>query len=594
MSKRNTVIVLGICGTLALSSVFTSSKADTAGTNIGKEVPGFELPDSRGQKVSLASFKDRKAVVVIFVGTQCPINNAFMPRLGELHKEFASQGVQFLAINSNRQDSAEVIADHATKYAIPFPVLKDESNRVADQFDAKRTPEVFVLDAHRTIRYRGRIDDQFGIGYQRPKPTRRDLAEALQELLAGKPVSQSSTAVAGCLISRVKDAKGGGEITFTNHVARLLQNNCQECHRQGQIGPMPLLTYRDVTDWSETIREVIEERRMPPWHADPRFGKFSNDRHLSDEDRTTLLAWLANGMPKGDDKDMPPPREFVPGWIVGKPDQVVSMPEEFEVPAETPKYGIPYKHFTIDLGFKEDRWVERAEAKPGALEVVHHIVVFVLPPGEKFFPGNPRTPVLTGTAPGDMPLIMPKGSAKKIPAGSKLVMQMHYTPNGRAQKDRSYIGLIFAKEPPVHSVHTEPIAYPPDVKIPPGDDNFMVEAGFRFREDGHILSFMPHMHLRGKDFMFEAIYPDGKKTTLLSVPRYNFNWQSIYRLEKPLAVPKGTRIHCVAHFDNSTKNPNNPDPTQTVYWGDQTWEEMMIGWMDYAYDQPAQKSAAQN
>jgi peroxiredoxin len=587
MRKRLGVLAIGTGIVLSLLSTAVPAADEAPATGIGKSVPGFQLKDITGRTVSLADFQNKKAVVVFFIGTQCPINNAYMPRLAELHEEYAPRDVQFLAVNSNRQDTLERVAEHARKHALPFPVLKDEDNRVADQFGARRTPEAFVLGAKNTIRYQGRIDDQFGIGFKRPQPTRRDLALAIDEVLAGKNVSQATTLVAGCLITRVKDARADGEITYTRHIAPLLQKNCQECHRPGQIGPMPLLTYQDATDWADTIHEVIEDRRMPPWHADPRYGKFSNDRQLSREDRQTLLTWLERGTPRGDDRDLPPPREFVTGWTIGKPDMTLAMPREFEVTADMPRGGIDYKYFFVNTGFKEDHWVVRAEAIPGALEVVHHIIVFVVPPGETFFPGNPKTPALSGTAPGDMPLLLPEGTAKKIPAGSQLVFQMHYTPNGKPYKDRSMIGLIFAKETPRHRVLTEPIAYPPAIRIPPGDDNYLVEASFRFQEDGHLLAFMPHMHLRGKDFIYQAEYPDGKKEILLSVPRYNFNWQSIYRLEKPLAIPRGTRIHCIAHFDNSAKNPNNPDPTKKVFWGDQTWDEMMIGWIDYYYDRPA-------
>ncbi len=587
MTKKLSVFVAAALGSMALWAAVSPAPAATPSRSVGKKVADFALKDSQGRKVSLADFADSKAIVVVFVGTECPVNNLFMPRLAELDREFAPKGVQFLGINANRQDTPERIAAHAKKYALPFPVLKDPGNQVADLFGAQRTPEAFVLDAGHTIRYQGRIDDQYGIGFKRPRPTRRDLAEAINEVLAGKPVSQPVTHVAGCLISRVKEAKAQGTITYAKDIAPLVQNHCQECHRPGAIGPMPLLTYDDVTAWADSIREVIQQRRMPPWHADARYGKFRNDRSLTPDEIHRFLTWLDNGTPKGDDKDLPPPRQFVAGWTIGQPDLILYMPKEFDVPAETPKWGVPYKYFFVDTGFKEDRWVERAETVPGAPEVVHHIIVFVVPPGQRFFPGNPYTPALAGTAPGDMPLILPPGTAKKIPAGSKLVFQMHYTPNGKPQKDRSAIGLIFAKEPTRYRINTEPIAFPPAIQIPPGDGNFQVEASFRFKHDGHIINFMPHMHLRGKDFRYEAIYPDGKKETLLSVPRYNFNWQSVYRLEEPKAIPQGTRIHCLAHFDNSAKNPNNPDPTKKVFWGDQTWEEMMIGWIDYYYDQPA-------
>ncbi len=580
---RLVVRVIGAGALVILCGPLLVSSAEKASTDLGKKIGDFSLPDTNDQPTSLASFKDKKAFVVVFIGTECTVNNVYMPRLAELHKTYTPLGVQFLAINSNHQDKADHVAAHAKEYAIPFPVLKDEGNVVADQFAAQRTPEAFVLDAEHTVRYQGRIDDQYGVGVKRSVPAHRDVAAALDQLLAGKPVKHPSAPVSGCIIARAPKPKAQGTITYSKQIARILQKNCQECHRPGQIAPMALLTYDDACDWSQTIREVVEERRMPPWYADPRYGKFANDRSLSKEERETLLTWIDQGCPKGDDKDLPPPREFVAGWVIGKPDMILTMKDEFEVPAVGPKEGIKYQYFYVDTNFKEDRWVVRGEAKAGAYSVVHHIVVFIIPPGYNFVPEQGNAPVLCGMAPGDLPMFLSPGTAKRIPAGSKLCFQMHYTPNGKACKDRSSVGIIFAKEPPEREVHSQPVACL-NILIPPGADNYKVESEFRFASDCHVLGFMPHMHLRGKDFLGEAIYPDGKRETLLWVPRYNFNWQSVYRCEKPVPMPKGSRIHFTAHFDNSSKNPNNPDPTKTVYWGDQTWDEMMIGWTDWVSD----------
>jgi len=573
------------CPVLVFCAFLLAVGGEKPTSNPGKQIANFKLTDTNKKSISLDDFKDKKAIVVIFVGTECPINNAYMPRLAAMQKSFASQGVQLLAINANLQDSAEKVTEHAKTYSLPFPVLKDVDNGVADQFGAQRTPEAFVLDSQRRIRYQGRIDDQFGIGFKRAQPTRQDLAIALGEVLEEKPVKVATTPVAGCIIARGTKPKSEGAITYSKHVARILQKNCQECHRPGQVGPMSLMTFEDVAAWADTIREVIQEERMPPWYADPRYGHFSNDRRLPSEDRKTLLAWLDEGTPRGNEKDLPAPREFVDGWVIGKPDVIFTMPEEYSVPADMPNGGIPYQRFEIKTNFKEDRWIQAAESRAGASSVVHHIVMFLVPPNEDFFPGNPKTPTLCGTAPGDMPLILPPGTAKKIPAGSSLVFEMHYTPNGVARKDRSLLGLIFAKEPPKFAVRTVPIAQP-RFRIPPGADNYEVEQWLPIFEEASLLGFMPHMHLRGKDFLYEAIYPDGKKEILLSVPHYNFNWQSVYRLVNPIQLPAGSKLRCVAHFDNSTKNPNNPDPSKFVSWGEQTWEEMMIGWCDLAYQCP--------
>jgi peroxiredoxin len=576
-----------LAGVLAAVTWIPLADAQTPAGNIGKKVTNFTLTDPRNQeRIQLNGLKDQKAIVVLFLGTECPINNAYLPRLAKLHQEFAERKVQFVAINSNRQDPAERVAEHARKFAVPFPVLKDPGNVVADAFGAKRTPEAFVLDSTFTIRYHGRIDDQYGLSIQRPKPTRRDLAEAIAEVLAGQAVSQPTTPVAGCVIGRDLPVKKDGSVTFARDVSRILQKKCQECHRPGQVAPMPLLSYDDAAAWAATIREVVADGRMPPWLADPRHGKFLNDRRLSDADRRTLLDWIEQGCPKGDDRDLPPPIDWPEDWKIGKPDLVLTMPEEFAVPAQAPRGGVPYQHFVLDPKFTEDKWVERAEARPGEPSVVHHVLVFVVPPGRSFFKDDPRNIVLCGTAPGDSPTVARPGTAKRIPAGSKLVMQVHYTPNGMPQRDRSSLALIFAKQPPRQEIRTVPI-FNAFFAIPPGAEDYKVEASYAFRQDGFIHGMMPHMHLRGKSFRFEAIYPDGKTEILLSIPRFDFSWQSGFRPVEPIFMPKGSKLRCIAHFDNSDKNPNNPDPSRTVYWGDQTWQEMMIGWTDIIYDLPA-------
>jgi peroxiredoxin/mono/diheme cytochrome c family protein len=553
-----------------------------------KESPAlaFTLKDAAGKPVALADFKDKKAVAVVFLGTECPLVNLYALRLRELHEEFSPRGVQFLAVNANMQDSAEAVAAHAKKHHLPFPVLKDADLKVADQFAAQRTPEAFVLDGKRQIVYRGRIDDQFGIGYQRNQPTRRDLGEALKEVLAGKPVSVAKTDVQGCFIGRDKKEVATGDITYTKHVAKIFQDRCQECHRSGQIGPFALSNYRQAKAWSDTIKEVVTERRMPPWHADPRYGKFLNDKSLSKEERETILAWVDAGCPKGDDKDLPPARQFrgQDGWSIGKPDVIVTMTEDFKVPAKAPKNGVPYQFFLAPTNFTEDVWVRAAEAKPGSPSVVHHIIVYILEPGKRLDMKEDLigTGLLVGEAPGDLPFQARPGMAKRIPKGANLLFQMHYTPNGVEQTDRSMCGLILAKEPPQHVVRTRSVMNR-RFAIPPGADGYEVVSTSPFKKDAVVLGFMPHMHVRGKDFQYKLVYPDGKEEIVLNVPRYDFNWQTNYYPVEPIKMPAGTKMVCTAHYDNSTANLNNPDPTKTVYWGDQTWEEMMIGWIDYYF-----------
>jgi hypothetical protein len=447
-----------------------------------------------------------------------------------------------------------------------------------------------VLDAQRVIRYQGRIDDRYGIGYQRAQATKNYLVDALDEVLAGKKVTLEKVAVEGCYITRAPKAKAGATVTFAKDVAPILQRRCQECHRPGQIGPMPLLTHDDAASWSEMIKEVVADNRMPPWHADPKYGRFLNDRSLSAADRTMLLAWIEQGCPKGDDKDLPPPRTFVEGWRIGKPDVVLTMTKEYTVPAQAPKNGIPYRYFVVPTNFTEDVWVQAAEAKPGNPAVVHHIIVSVTTGGKrtKELSDGIGSGMLVAFAPGDFGSVYAPGAAKKIPKGASLVFQMHYTPNGTEQTDRSSVGFVFAKAPPKHEVKTRAIAQQL-LFILPGADNQRFQVGSTFKKDTLVWNLTPHMHLRGKSFEYQAVYPDGKRETILSVPRYDFGWQASYRFERPLQLPAGSRIECTAHFDNSAKNPNNPDPTKLVRWGDQTWEEMMIGFVDYTYLENAEK-----
>jgi hypothetical protein len=366
--------------------------------------------------------------------------------------------------------------------------------------------------------------------------------------------------------------------TFSKDVAPIFYKNCTGCHRNGEIAPMSLLTYKDARPWAKSIREKVANREMPPWHADPKYGEWRNDRRISQEAINTILAWVNNGAQEGDPKDLPPMPEYTPGWRIGKPDETFSVPEQ-SVPADGV---VAYQYLTVPTNFKEDRYITSAEIRSSAHTVVHHVIVFVQEPGAT---SRLQGKLLVGFAPGEDPAIFRPGFGRKIPAGSNLVFQIHYTPNGTPAKDVTTVGLIYAKTPVQHTVVTRPVLQTA-FEIPPGDSNYEVKSNFTFNESAQLYSFMPHMHLRGKDFEYKAVFPDGTSKILLSVPRYDFSWQTYYVLKDPIAVPKGTRIECVAHFDNSTNNKYNPDPTKAVKWGDQTWEEMMIGWMSFVYDSP--------
>ncbi len=397
----------------------------------------------------------------------------------------------------------------------------------------------------------------------------------------------------GALGSTIASSGPSARVNFNRDVAPILQKNCMHCHRPGEIGPMSLLTYKDVRPWARSIREVVRERSMPPWLADPRYGEFSNDRRLSQKDIETIDAWVVGGAPEGAPEDLPPNPRFVEGWTIGPPDLVLPMTEEFTVPADGV---VPYKYFIVPTNFTGDRYVQAAEIRQGNRSVVHHVIVSVREPGQAAGDrlegegGEDSIPrsrgsdgMLVGWAPGVSPLQLPPGQAKLVKARSVLVFQMHYTTTGETAKDRTSVGLIFAREPVEKRVITTG-AFARELAIPPGEANYETRASFTFKEDSHVLSLMPHMHLRGKNFEYRAVFPDGTSKIILSVPRYDFNWQLTYWLKEPLAMPKGSRLECTAHFDNSSNNKFNPDPTKLVRWGQQTWEEMMIGWFDYTLD----------
>ena len=363
------------------------------------------------------------------------------------------------------------------------------------------------------------------------------------------------------------------KLTYSKDVAPIFNRRCVECHRSGEVAPMPLTTYKEVRPWAKAIKERVLTRAMPPWFADPHYGEFKNDRRLSREEVDTIAAWVDGGATQGDQADLPPAPEFTEGWNIGKPDLVLDFNTEFDVPASGV---VPYQYFKVPTNFTEDKWIEAAEIRPQHRDVTHHINVFVLEAGQK----DNNGPLLTGFAPGVQPLRLEPGSAMLVKAGSIFLFQAHYTTNGHAVKDRSFIGLRFAKQPPAMRSITDR-AYNATFRIPPNDPDYVVNAAWTAPADVDVFAFMPHMHFRGKSFEYTAVYPDGRREVLLSVPHYDFNWQLGYELQSPVHMTKGTRIECVAHFDNSPNNRFNPDPTKEVRWGDQTFEEMMIGFVLY-------------
>ena len=432
----------------------------------------FTLKDvTTGRNRSLYGMHGKKAIVIAWLGIECPVGNLYVGRLNDLYKEFRDKGVGFLGINSNEHETEQDIAKYVADRGIEFPVLKDPRNVVADSALIERTCEVIVLDEFAQMRYRGAIDDQYGQGKAKDAPDHHYLRDAVTAVLARRKVDVPATKVTGCLIDRVPvtsiaKAKGPrihaaapdvarvlaekekehpvevGKVTYAADVAKIIQDKCQTCHRPGEVGPFPLLTYDDAIKHTEMIREVVDNRRMPPWHADPRYGHFSNDRSLSAKERNTLLAWVDQGAPLGDARQLPPPRNFTEGWKIGKPDAVFELEETYYVPAQGV---VPYIYSKVHTNLTEDMWVQSAEVMPGDRSVVHHIIVFILDPKAPRVAGRMQPVHFTAYVPGETPSIFPEGTAKRIPVGADLLFQIHYTPVGKVKGDRSKLGLVLAK-----------------------------------------------------------------------------------------------------------------------------------------------------
>lgn len=563
---------------------------------IGRMIADLELTDIHGKAFKLSDFQDRPAMVIAFSNASCPICKKYTPTLAALEDRYAGKDVAFVFVNPTASDKLETIQSVVATNQLDGHYVRDHDQQLASALGATHTTNVFVLDAKRTLVYRGAVDDQYGFGYSLDEPRVHYLAAAIDATLAGQRVRMAATQAPGCpLEPKATKPEAGSEkaddFTYHNRISRILQNHCVECHREEGVGPFSLEDFESVVSQSGAIRRVIEDDIMPPWFAArPEPGeasRFINDCSLSRGDKDVLLSWLSGDKAEGDPEDAPLPRSFAGEWQIGQPDLVLQLPEPMAVKASGT---MPYQNVTIETGFTEDRYVKALEVRPTAREVVHHCLVFVLPPKDKGDPSHDDRRdddegdgFFAAYAPGYDALTFNDGFGKVIPAGSRLKFQLHYTPNGTATTDQSMLGIIFADAPPTHLVNVASIAQP-RLAIPPHAENHEVTASITLPRDATILAFFPHMHLRGKSFRFEATKPDGASQTLLDIPRYDFNWQLSYRLAEPLDLPAGSTIRATAWYDNSKNNPANPDPERTVPWGPQTYDEMMIGYIEYHMD----------
>jgi len=558
---------------------------------IGRRVADATFTDLAGAPRTLAGVGAGRITVIAMTSTSCPLSRKYLPTLVGLAATTADD-VAWILVNTVATDTAADMRAAAARFGERVIYVPDPESRLASTVGATSTTDVIVITSDRTIAYHGAIDDQYGFGYSLDAPRTRYVADALAAIRAGDEPLIAATEAPGCVLDASQDSPPATNLTYHGRISRIVARHCVECHRDGGAGPFPLDTFNDLVAHAGMVREVVERGVMPPWFAveppaDAETGRvhtpWANDRSLAAAEKADLVAWLTSGRPEGDPAEALARRRYPEGgWRIGVPDDIF----EFAEPAAVKATGVmPYQTVIVDTHLPEDRWVRAIEVQPGDSNVVHHALIHLVGPEEQ--PGEPRDAAAEERGgfwgeyvPGQNTLVYPDGFAKKLPKGARLKFQMHYTPNGTATTDRTRVGVLYAQESPEHEVRVAGIVNA-RISIPPGAADHREEAALTLPHDATIMGFLPHLHVRGKACRYEAIRSDGARTTLLDIPRYDFNWQLLYRYAEPLALTAGDRLVFTAWYDNSAGNPANPDPTKTVRWGPQTFDEMHLGYVEY-------------
>lgn len=550
-----------------------SAGADDKKVSIGTVIPKLTFKDIRYLTRTLDDFPQAKTFVVVFTNTSCPLVQKYLPTLKKLEQEYRTKAVQFLAVNVGLDDSILTMAAQSVRHDIAFPFVKDFEHAWVKALGVRRTPEAVVLDEKRRMRYRGRIDDQYRLGGVRQEPSSHELKDAIEAVIAGREVAVAETPVDGCAITPLEQRGQQPAVTYAEHVAPILKKHCQECHRPGAAAPFSLVSYKQAVARSAAIAEVVAEERMPPWYGAPEFGPFLNRRGMSAAERDVVLRWILNGKDPGDVSKLPDESaaEKAKPWRIGDPDQTLHLPEH-ELP---PSGDIPYKYAFLPYVFLEDTWVQGVEIKPDNPRVLHHCNMAHGTLTGGFKAAN----FITGIVPGGEAMLLDEGIGFLIPKGSMLALQIHYVSTGKPEKCRVSVGLKFPRGI-VQKQLRHYLLVNNRFAIPPESPAHPVRASKTLDREAFGVGLFTHMHLRGKDMTFTAHYPDGRTETLLIIPNYNFNWQMPYHwVAGAKRFPKGTRFECMAHFDNSSFNPYNPDAKATVRDGPQTHHEMMNGFV---------------
>ncbi|HZT41070.1 MAG TPA: redoxin domain-containing protein [Chthonomonadaceae bacterium] len=602
---KRAVVCVGI-GMLVWS---VGSGADTSGKKAAAMAAhgAFHWKDVNGHSYDQALLARHKATVFFFVSSQCPIANLYTPRILAIARDYTPRGVQFFLVDSNSEDSLATVRRYAKERAFPFPAIKDEGTALADTLAADKTPEAIILDSAGAVRYRGRIDDNAGP----EKSIHHDTREALDALLAGRSVPHPRTLSFGCIIFRDKPAPRAASpasVTYARDIAPILNANCVMCHRQGETAPFSLETYQEARTWAAQIKDYTARRLMPPWKAVPGYGDFRDAHFLTAKQIASLARWADAGAPLGNPKDLPAPPPFPSpnGWKLGTPDLVLSPSRPYHLAADGKDV---YREYVLPVSYDEARYLRGVEFKPDNRAVVHHIILFFDPSGESAkldghdsqpgytVPGDWISPPgstwggqviwVAGWAPGNTPSLLPEGTAFEIPAHASLVLQVHYHKDGKPEEDRSQVALYFAEKGKVDKVMHVGAAINATFDLKPGLAHQEVRASFTLPKgvDVHVWAAFPHMHMLGRQMKLWATLPNGTVKPLIWIQDWDFNWQESYRYKTPLALPGGTRVELLAIYDNSERNPRQPShPPKEVRWGEQTTDEMCIGFFQFTVD----------
>jgi len=563
----------------------------------------FALLDTAGGAHSLRSGPNRDALVCIFLSTECPIANGYIP---ELNRQYAAlqQGtsrVAFYGVISDRSITQAAAAKHSADFKIEFPVLFDASGSLASTLKPSHTPEAFVIDARGRLAYHGRIDDVYAdLGKRRPAPTEKTLADAVAAVLAGRAPPRTFAEPVGCLYEPLQNPDLAGKVVYNRDIAPILQANCMNCHREGEVAPFPLVSYADASKRARQIARVTGSRFMPPWKPAPDFGHFVDERRLSERELSLIADWASSGAPEGDAADLPPAPRFAEGWQLGEPDLVIKMSEPFEVPADGRDV---FRNFVIPVDLDEDKLVAAIEFRPGNRRIVHHSILYLDTsgaarkkdaadpgPGYASFggPGFLPSGSIGGWAPGGTPQVLRDGLGRPMKKGSDVVVQIHYHPSGKPEVDQSTVGIHYVKQGTPKSV-TAIMIIDRGLYIPPGQKNYQLAGSYTLPFDVTFVGVTPHMHLLGREMKATATLPDGTIDPLVWIKDWNFNWQDQYLFDQPKRLPKGTRLDVSAAYDNSEGNPLNPNsPPKLVTWGEQTPDEMFVCFFLVTTDNPSQ------